>query len=614
MDTENNHACNQIDHEDGVGIPEFLSPFLGGMTFLPYADNNVPPVLQRGNKDKQSNSSKNTTSTTSHSATTNSTACSDDDDDNDGGSGSSEETMKEVKQKLESEMKGVDDDMELLRQHTDELNEVRRKLSRYYVSLDQLKQKIELLELKKVVLATTKDSLEGSIDNKLRRAERLREKLLVRAVSNFAEGEVDDCIAASNSSESDEHDDVESSAVGGSSSVVAIATHENGKDLLQVDGSATTVRSEVMHVAVNSPHVVNMAENGCTVKNNDNDDDQFAGDKKESSSLEESSNNDDPLPPPDLDLYNFHESSMSPDSRLPSESPTLEEREVSFCLKVGDLDLGDLDDVGLHVELNRRDIDCALFCAILSKLVERGLKHTHLDDRKIWKPSKETDKLIRKNKLTALGSEILVWSGHPSDFSTGKKTNGFKDNMYGTDLPIVRARGMVQIEPKRLLDLLLDNDRVKSYNEMSLGRSDELVLQTGVDTIGPFGVGQSIVVRSLSKPPLVRKPLEFINMMHARSLYPSQGEGKGYLIVTRGVEESSSFLKSKSLGNQILFSFNLLREVTVAENNFTWTELTTISHINIANVPSFLATSVGMKSATSFIADVRKACAEAASS
>lgn len=603
--------------KDGVEIPEFLSPFLGGTTFLPY------PNTASG---EQNNS---TTPTTFHITTNNNTACPDEDDSED----CSHYEQEEIKQQLSLEMKGVDDDMALLRQQTLELDEAVRKLSQYYITLEKLKEKIKLLELKKVVLVTSKDSLEGIIDVKLRRAEGLRDKILAGAISNnSAQDEVDygdkhdgwfiarresrrgskdggpldadEIVAQNNTTEASCSMRKIDLASDEQQPLAAIAISEKGMGS-SADVSIKAERFEVAYVS--TPQHVEMVANACAGNISEVDDGPPVTNEKE---MELPNKSDDPLPAPDLDLYNFQESSPSSENTSSSVLSALVGKEVSFCLKIGDLGVENLNDAGMHVELNR-DINCTLLCAILSILAERGMKHTHLDDRKVWKPSKDTGQFMRKNKRAALGSEILVWSGHPFDFSSCKKMNNFEEKMYGTDLTVVRACGVVQVKPKCLLELLLDNDRVKTYNKMSLGRSNELVLQAGVDTAGPFGVGHIIVAKSLSKPPLVRKPIQFISMMHARTLDPKKGEGKGYLIVTRGVEECSSFSKSKSLGNQILFSFNLLREIKAEANDddSAWTEMTTISHVNIANAPSFLATSVGMKSAKNFIADVRKACA-----
>eukprot|EP00804_Cyclotella_cryptica_P001599 CCRYP_014939-RA/>CCRYP_014939-RA protein AED:0.04 eAED:0.04 QI:151/1/1/1/1/1/2/611/601 len=108
------------------------------------------------------------------------------------------------------------------------------------------------------------------------------------------------------------------------------------------------------------------------------------------------------------------------------------------------------------------------------------------------------------NSLTealTTSQEVLVWSGKFTS-SDGQ----------GAELPIVKTMAVIDKSPKYLAELLMDSNKVRIYNKMSLGRSDELVFQMGVDTVnGSFGDGESKVVRNLTKPPMMNNILEFIS-------------------------------------------------------------------------------------------------------
>jgi hypothetical protein len=134
-----------------------------------------------------------------------------------------------------------------------------------------------------------------------------------------------------------------------------------------------------------------------------------------------------------------------------------------------------------------------------------------------WSGDKKTEKFLKDHSSNdgggsswyeALDSsqEVLVWSG--------KFIDNTKDK-YGAELPIIKTTSIIHKSPKYLAELLMDSTKVKAYNKMSLGRDDVEVFQTGVDTKeeeGKFGnVGESKIVRNLTRPPMVNSNLEFVS-------------------------------------------------------------------------------------------------------
>jgi len=227
---------------------------------------------------------------------------------------------------------------------------------------------------------------------------------------------------------------------------------------------------------------------------------------------------------------------------------------------------------------------------------------------------------------TALDSsqEVLVWAG--------KFTKSKDDDGYGSELPIIKTTSIIHQSPKYLAELLMDSNMVKVYNKMSLGRTDERVFQTGVDTQGgSFGDGESKVVRNLTKPPMVSSLIEFVTCMHARKLRPSDMEillsptnvngshgdasseanNEGYIVVSRAVtgDEWSTTNNSNSNGNgeklvrnEILLGVNILKAVPGEPNK---TELTSVTHVYSPMIPLMLAKNAGVKGAVDFVRDIR---------
>lgn len=180
---------------------------------------------------------------------------------------------------------------------------------------------------------------------------------------------------------------------------------------------------------------------------------------------------------------------------------------------------------------------------------------------------------------------VLVWSGN------------FAHGLYGSDLPAVRAAGFVATRsPEQLLDLLVDSNRVREYNKLSLGRTDLLVLQAENSDDGPFG-GITKVMKSISKPPLVRKPLQFTSILHSRSLE----DGSGYEIVTRAVTTGTPPHDASMLTSEILLGVTLLKRI----QNQPGTFVITVNHIRSPMIPMMIAKRIGVQAAVNFIHDVR---------
>ena len=77
----------------------------------------------------------------------------------------------------------------------------------------------------------------------------------------------------------------------------------------------------------------------------------------------------------------------------------------------------------------------------------------------------ESDSLTKALSST---QEVLAWSGK------------FITSGQGAELPIIKTMAVIDKSPKYLAELLMDSTKVKVYNKMSLGRSDEVVFQMGV--------------------------------------------------------------------------------------------------------------------------------------
>jgi hypothetical protein len=237
------------------------------------------------------------------------------------------------------------------------------------------------------------------------------------------------------------------------------------------------------------------------------------------------------------------------------------------------------------------------------------------DEGPRWSPTRDTEKILSKQQRnqqppSQQGKEILVW--------LSKVDHGG----IGSELPMIKARGIVKTNAKNLVDLLLDSSRVKEYNKLSVGRTDELMMQSGFQTLAtesPYGIkGEIKIIRSRSKPPILRKQIEMISVIHARELQTECEGMDGYLVVSRAVWEdikthdSSVVLSNtgatgpKSIRTEMLLGVNLIRPLKGLQNqNDGCCEFTTVTHAYSPALPQGIAKRMAPSAASNFMRDIQ---------
>lgn len=180
----------------------------------------------------------------------------------------------------------------------------------------------------------------------------------------------------------------------------------------------------------------------------------------------------------------------------------------------------------------------------------------------------------------------------------------WKKEGYGSNVPVVKSISIINMSPKDMAELLLDSSRVKAYNKMSVGRKDVRVMQKGLTTHRHFGHGETKIVRNITKPPVAKKKMLSVTMMHGRPLRPTDGiiEG-GYVVVSRAVGDPAVETEDYVL-SEILLGVNVLRNSGVPDQ----CRVTAVTHVYSPNLPSMLASRIGVKGAVNFVRDIRSIC------
>lgn len=213
---------------------------------------------------------------------------------------------------------------------------------------------------------------------------------------------------------------------------------------------------------------------------------------------------------------------------------------------------------------------------IIDELVETGVWLAENDEANGW---------VNWKEFGSLGSlkqgDVHVWTGKA-------KTEG-----HGSEFPFVKARSIVPMTPKEMVDLLLDSNRVTTYNQWSQGREDCWVATNEDDC-----AKQTKIVKSRTQPPLGAKTMVSVTLLHAA---PWGSEG-GWVVVSRSPGGNSFFDPddSSSSRSDILLGVNLLQPLD--DDSCI---LTSVTHLFSPAIPLMLAERLGARSAVKFAQDMR---------
>ena len=261
---------------------------------------------------------------------------------------------------------------------------------------------------------------------------------------------------------------------------------------------------------------------------------------------------------------------------------------------------------------------------VLDQLTQRGFSEV-TDESARFTPGRETAKILTSRQQnpslcpqidpdwpfrpwhassTRDIRDILIWNGMV------KNTSGF-----GSDWPMVKARGIIPATPRQLLEFLWNSSNVKQYNTMSQGREDGTVFQDGFDTRvedSPYGFpGCAKILKSYNKIKMVPRIIEIISILHARPLEPPLAAPGTYIMVNRSIWEGDSAPEvaavadsvqgTKMVRSEMLLAVQLLRPICGGK----YCEMTTITHALAPGLNKTVAKTAANVSAAKILRDIQ---------
>mmetsp|Transcript_20028 Transcript_20028/g.24685 ORF Transcript_20028/g.24685 Transcript_20028/m.24685 type:complete len:681 (-) Transcript_20028:330-2372(-) len=189
---------------------------------------------------------------------------------------------------------------------------------------------------------------------------------------------------------------------------------------------------------------------------------------------------------------------------------------------------------------------------------------------------------LSNDLIETLKKDVLLWNGN----STHSFYKPYQSTTLAQNIVGIRACGIVPMKPKDLFDLLLDSNRVKEYNQYSVGREDiwvheeeeeeeeKSVNEEEDNNNHSHGTARSNTKISITKvchgknkPPLVRKAVPYMTFFHGEELQNNNdntNNSKGYMMVTRSVQlvDSNGIVQdAKSYASEITIGSTLFLNI-----------------------------------------------------
>lgn len=154
-------------------------------------------------------------------------------------------------------------------------------------------------------------------------------------------------------------------------------------------------------------------------------------------------------------------------------------------------------------------------------------------------------------------NDVSVWKLEPSSINLKHEEKQW---------PCVKSSTRIKIDPKALVEYLMDSSKVPEYNKYCAGRTD-------IEKISK----RTKIVWNRTCIPLAIKSYDFCTLMH----YYMRSSKNEYVLISKGVQHPLIPVQKDYSRSENIIGLNILRPVKSNEKNdkATYTEITCISHV-----------------------------------
>ena len=197
-----------------------------------------------------------------------------------------------------------------------------------------------------------------------------------------------------------------------------------------------------------------------------------------------------------------------------------------------------------------------------------------------------------------------------------------EEKYLGIQLPFIKVRAILPYSVTEVVDLLLDSNKVVTYNPWSLGRKDCWIDTTSSGSKSSTGTTTHTcmttkIVQNRVQPPIPgARQVVSTTLLHARpirSTSESDNDSKttSWIIVSRSIGKNhiydDTLDSSKTSRSDILLGVNLLEPIRSKDGTILESKcrITTVTHVYSPSVPMAFAERLGVQSSIKFIHDIR---------
>jgi hypothetical protein len=213
-----------------------------------------------------------------------------------------------------------------------------------------------------------------------------------------------------------------------------------------------------------------------------------------------------------------------------------------------------------HQAAESRRVVCNIMITDVSDWLSKSFLKSEVSTYSVSETVKLAQKYLSANaawEFSGQENDVSVWKLDPSSINLRHDEKQW---------PCVKSSTIIKIDPKTLVEYLMDSSKVPEYNRYCAGRTD-------VEKISK----RTKIVWNRTAIPLAIKSYDFCTLMH----YYVKSSKNEYVLVSKGVQHPLIPVHKDYSRSENIIGLNILRPLKGSEKNkkAIYTEITCISHV-----------------------------------
>lgn len=212
-----------------------------------------------------------------------------------------------------------------------------------------------------------------------------------------------------------------------------------------------------------------------------------------------------------------------------------------------------------HQSAESKRVACNTMITDVSDWLSKRFLKSEVNTYSVSETVKLAQKYLSTNAIwdyVGKENDVSVWKLDPSSINLKHEEKQW---------PCVKSSTIIKIDPKTLVEYLMDSSKVPEYNRYCAGRTDVEKLSK-----------RTKIVWNRTAIPLAIKSYDFCTLMH----YYMKSSKNEYVLVSKGVQHPLVPINKDYSRSENIIGLNILRPVKGSKNKkATYTEITCVSHV-----------------------------------